>query len=81
MQTQKITQNLSSRNNPIKQLFNMAQAAQNPQAFLNNLITQNPQMREVMNLVNQSGKNPKDLFYELARQRGIDPEEVLRSLQ
>jgi hypothetical protein len=45
------------------------------------VVNQNPQMREVINLVNQSGKSPKDAFYALAKQRGVDPNEILRQLQ
>lgn len=55
--------------------------AQNPQLFLQNMINQNPQMRSVMELVNNSGKSPKELFYAMAKQKGIDPEIILRELR
>lgn len=59
----------------------MFRGAPNPQQFLNNMINQNPQMRDAINFINQSGKSPKDAFYALAKQQGIDPNEVLRQLQ
>lgn len=45
----------------------------NPQQLLNNLIKSNPQMRSMYSLIQSSGKSPKDLFYTLAKQKGIDP--------
>jgi hypothetical protein len=53
--------------------------ASNPQRMLNSIIQQNPQMQQVVNLVNQSGGNAQNLFYALARQMGVDPEAFLRS--
>lgn len=76
-----ITQNLSSTIKPIKQLANTVKMAQNPQLFLQNMINQNPQMKEVMQLVNNSGKSPKELFYTMAKQKGVDPEIILRELR
>lgn len=67
--------------NKVKQMMNMFKGAGNPQQLLNNMLSQNPQMQNVMQLVNNSGKNPKDLFYELAKQKGVDPNEILRQLQ
>ena len=55
--------------------------AQNPQLMLQNIINQNPQMRNVMQLVNNSGKSPKDLFYAMAQQQGVDPELILKELR
>ena len=81
MQTQQALQNLSSSVKPIKQMMNTVRMAQNPQLFLQNMINQNPQMQNVMRLVNSSNKSPKDLFYEMAKQQGVDPEQVLNMLR
>lgn len=35
------------------------------------------QMQQIMNLVNQSGGDPQKAFYDLARQRGVDPQAVI----
>ena len=48
--------------------------------MLNNIIQQNPQMQAAMNLVNQNGGNAQNLFYALARQRGIDPDAFLKNI-
>lgn len=68
-------QMLNQQSRPLNNnLMNMA----SPQAMLNNLMAQNPQ---VMNLINQYGGNPKTAFYELARQKGIDPNQILNMLR
>ena len=51
----------------------------NPQAMIQNLLRQNPALRQVMPLI--EGKNPKQLettFRNLCKQRGIDPEQFMR---
>lgn len=35
------------------------------------------QMTQIMNLVNQSGGDPQKAFYELAKQRGVNPQAVI----
>ena len=65
----------------IKQMMNMFRGSNNPQQLLMNLANQNPQMKQVMTMVQNSGKSPKDLFYELARQKGVNPDEILKQLQ
>ena len=65
----------------IKQMFGMVTASQNPQAMMNQLLTSNPNMKPVMDLIQQSGGDPKKAFYTLAEQKGIDPQEVLNMLK
>ena len=62
-------------------MMNMFRGSNNPQQLLMNLANQNPQMKQVMTMVQNSGKSPKDLFYELARQKGVNPDEILKQLQ
>ena len=62
-------------------MMNMFKMASNPQQYLMSMINQNPQVKEAVNFINQSGKSPKDAFYALAKQRGVDPNEILRQLQ
>lgn len=69
-------QQRSSLNNP---LLTMLQNSGNPQQIINNLITQNPQIN---NLINQyGGGDPKTAFYEYARLTGQDPNQVLSALK
>ena len=71
-----ISQNLT----PIKNMLNMVRSAGNPQMMLNQMIRQNPQMKQVMGYVNANGGDPKTAFYKLAQEKGVDPNEILRQL-
>lgn len=65
----------------INQMIGMVKAAQNPQAAVSQLAQSNPQMQQVMNVVNQNGGNAKQAFYNLCQQRGVDPNSILSQLQ
>lgn len=65
----------------IKNMLNMVRNAGNPQAVLNQMIQNNPQMKSVMDLVKQAGGDPKKAFYDLAQQRGVDPNQILDMLK
>lgn len=65
----------------IKQMMGMVNSAQNPQAMLSQLMGNNPQMKQVMDIVNQCGGDPKTAFYKLAEQKGINPQDVLDMLK
>ena len=52
---------------------------QNPQAFLQNIARQNPQVQQAIQLCNSS--NPRDIFYAMCNQRGINPNDILDQLK
>ena len=64
---------------PIKNMMQMLNSAQNPQAVLQMLAQKNPQMTQVMQLV--GGRNPQQVFYELCRQKGVNPDDILNQLR
>lgn len=72
---QMLNQSRSSTNN---NMISLLKNSPNPQALLNNLLAQNPQ---VTGLINQYGGNPKTAFYALAQQKGIDPNSILDMLK
>ena len=43
----------------------------------NAVMQNNPQIRQAMDYVNAHGGNPKTAFYQLARERGIDPNTII----
>jgi hypothetical protein len=45
------------------------------------LYAKNPQMMQVMELVNSMGGDPKAAFYKLAAQKGVDPNSILSMLK
>ena len=65
----------------IKQTMQTIRTAANPQAALNMMVMNNPQMKQVMEIVNQHGGDPMRAFTELARENGMDPDEILGMLK
>ena len=64
-----------------KQLMQMIQTSQNPQMAIQNLMQSNPNMKQAIDYINANGGNPKEAFYKLAKERGIDPDTILNSLK
>lgn len=65
----------------LKNLMNQIQMAANPQLAFNQLLMSNPQLQSIMTLIKQSGQSPEATFYALAKQYGIDPEQILNGLR
>lgn len=59
----------------------LLQSSKNPQALINQMANSNPQMKQVLDLVQNSGGDAKSLFYQMAKQKGIDPETILNQLR
>lgn len=72
-----INNNLSQ----IKQMMNMVRSAGNPQAMLQSMAQNNPQMKQVMDIIGQSGGDPRAAFYRMAEEKGVDPEQILSMLR
>ena len=65
----------------IKRMMNSFNMMTNPKQALQSAINQNPQMKQVLDLVQQSGGDPKATFYRLAEQKGVDPNTILDALK
>ena len=65
----------------IKQMMGMVKAAQDPTAMLHQMAQGNPQVKQVLDIVNQYGGDTNKAFYAIAEQRGIDPQEILNMLK
>lgn len=48
---------------------------------LQQLMEKNPNMKQAIDYVNANGGNPKEAFYKLAKERGVDPDSILNSLK
>ena len=59
----------------------MIRGAQNPQAMMNMLVQNNPNLHQAMDLIQQSGGDPQKAFYTLCNQRGIDPQQILNAMK
>lgn len=64
----------------VKKLMDVVAKAQNPQAMLSQLAMSNPQIKQALEYIQNSGKNPKDAFYALAEEKGVNPEDILKQL-
>lgn len=47
---------------------------------INKLLQNNPQLKSVLNAV-KNGANPKQMFFEMAKQKGIDPQSILSQIR
>ena len=69
-----------ARNNPMigqaKQMMQMVRASQNPQMLLNQMMTSNPRLKDVMDLVNQYGGDPNKALEEVSKQYGVTPQDI-----
>lgn len=65
----------------IRSMMGMVKNAGNPQAMLSQMMQSNPQMNQVMQIVNQHGGDAQKAFYSLCEQRGIDPNEILNMIR
>jgi hypothetical protein len=61
----------------VKQMMGMVQNAQNPTAMMNQMITNNPQFKQIMDVVKENGGDPKAAFYSMADKMGVDPQDIL----
>lgn len=65
----------------IKNMVSMIRGAQNPQAMLNQMMTNNPNAKQVMDLINQAGGDPRKAFYQLAEQKEVNPDDIMNMLK
>ncbi len=65
--------------NNMKQMIQQIKNCGNPQQMIENIIQQNPQLG-IINMLNQSGGNAKQAFYALAKQKGINPDDIIDML-
>lgn len=77
-----LNQNRTMQNiGKIRQLMQNVKAAGNPQMLLNQMMGQNPQIKQVMDYVNANGGDPKAAFYKLAEEKGVNPDDILAQLR
>ncbi len=62
-------------------MYNQVRHSQNPEQAMQILFANNPQYQNVMNYIQQNGGDAKSAFYNMAAQKGIDPNIILSRLQ
>lgn len=53
----------------------------NPMDMVQKMASQNPQIKNLLSMLNSSGMTPKQFFYQYANSQGIDPDQFLNSLK
>ena len=67
--------------NSLKGIVGLIKAASNPMAAISQMAGNNPQMKQVMDYIRQSGGDERAAFYKLAEQKGVNPEEILSQVR
>ena len=62
----------------MRQMAQTIKSANNPQALLNQMMSNNPQVKQI---INQYGGDPKTAFYKYAEANNIDPNEIINMLR
>lgn len=79
-QLQNQPQNLNNLKSQYQQFCKMAQS-RNPQQLIQNMMLQNPNIKNAVSFIRSVGGDPQTAFYSLAKQKGIDPETILSQLR
>lgn len=62
-------------------VFNQIRNSPNPNQAMQQLLNSNPQYQGIMEYINQNGGDAKSAFYNMAAQRGVDPNSILSQLR
>lgn len=69
-------------NNPnfqdLRNAYSVFSKSRNPMEVFTNMAMQNPQLQPVLNLI-RSGGNPQQIFMNMCKERGINPQEFLNT--
>ena len=81
-------QELNNKQNPIpqnnsgiRQFINMFKNSINPQQVLLNYLNTNPIAKNIYSMLQNSNKSPKELFFSMAKEKGVDPNQILNMLK
>ena len=66
-------QELNQQSSPAPQNNNLVNG-------INNLLQSNPNLKPIINAI-RNGANPKQMFFEMAKQKGIDPSLILSQIK
>ena len=61
-----------------KQMMQAIKSSGNPQALINQMASQNPQLQQI---IQQYGGDPKTAFYKYAEANGVNPDDILRMMK
>ena len=62
-------------------MINQVKNSSNPDATMQMLLSNHPKYQEVMQYIQHNGGDAKSAFYNMAAQKGIDPNTILSRLR
>lgn len=65
----------------IKNLYKMLRNSRDSSAMLQTILSQYPQAQQVVNLAQNKNLSYQQIFLELAKQKGVDPNKFIQELQ
>ena len=71
----------NSSSNSLFAVLNRVRNSPNPNQAMQQLLSNNPDYQNVMAYINQNGGDAKSAFYNLAAQKGVDPNSILSQLR
>ena len=69
------------QSNTLIGMLNMVRSSDNPNQAMQQMLASNPQYQNVMNYINQNGGDARTAFYNMAAQKGVDPNSILNQLK
>lgn len=72
--------NMALSNNPIMKMYQQVRTAKDPNTMLQQLAQSNPQLQQTLDFISQNGGNAKQLFFNASKQRNVDPNTIINSL-
>ena len=62
--------------NQIKRMMSIVKSSSNPQAMLEMMSQSNPELKSIISLVNNNPIQARSLFYEEAKRKGLDEQQI-----
>lgn len=62
-------------------MYNQVRQSKNPDQVMQRLLANTPQYQEIMKYIDQNGGDAKTAFYNMAAQKGVNPETILSRLR
>lgn len=63
-----------------QQMYQMIMNSRNPIQLFEQMSNNNPQLQPIVSAL-KNGANPQSIFFDLCKQRGVDPNAFLRNIQ
>lgn len=71
--------NIQNNMNDIRSLYQMFSTSKNPMQLFSNMAMKNPNLQPILSML-QRGNNPQQIFNMLCNQKGINPNNFIKSL-